>query len=147
MSAVRAGVAVAVALMLLACSDGTSDPKAGFVRSATAVCDESADAIEVASAQLTPQSTEDQVSLFLKETLVPLYRKRIASLRALTPPSGDGATIGALLDDQSKVVDAIEADPKTFTALTTDPFGAVDARWDAYGLTPCGSRAALPSSP
>jgi hypothetical protein len=146
-SAVRAGVAIALTLVVLGCSDSKADPKAGFVKSAAAVCDESADAIEVASAQLTPQSNEEQVSTFLEQTLVPLYRKRIDALRALVPPAGDTTTISALLDDQSKVVDAIEADPKTFTALTTDPFAALDARWDAYGLTPCGSRAALPSSP
>ena len=147
MTPARTGVALALTLLVLSCSGGKADPKAGFVKSAVAVCDESAGAIEVASAQLTPQSNEDQVALFLKQTLVPLYRKRISALRALVPPAGDQMTIAALLDDQTKVVDAIEADPQTFTKLSTDPFAVVDARWDAYGLTPCGSRAALPSSP
>jgi hypothetical protein len=145
-SAVRAGIAVALTLVLLACSDSKSDPKAGFVKAATEVCDRSADDIDVASAQLTPQSTEEQVSLFLKEKLVPLYRQRIDALRKLAAPEGDRPTILAILQDQSMVVDAIERDPSTFTKLSADPFAAVDARWDAYGLTPCGSRAALPSS-
>ena len=140
-------VAVAVALLVLGCSGkGSSDPKAAFVREATKVCDTSADDIETASAQLTPQSTAEQVSAFLKQTLVPLYRKRLDALRALTPPGNDRATISALIDDQAKVVGAIEADPATYTALSADPFSAVDARWDAYGVTSCGSRSALPSS-
>ena len=147
MSAIRAAIAVAVALTLLGCSDSKPDPKAGFVKAATDVCDRSADEIEVASAQLTPQSTEEQVSLFLKDKLVPIYRKRLDALRKLAPPAEDQTTISAILDDQSTVVDAIEGDPSTFTKLSNDPFAAVDARWDAYGLTPCGSRAALPSSP
>jgi hypothetical protein len=146
-SAVRAGLAAAIVLTLLGCSDSTADPKAGFIKSATEVCDRSADDIEVASAQLTPQSTEEQVALFLTERLVPLYRQRLDALRKLAPPAGDETTISAILDDQGVVVDAIERDPSTFTKLTDDPFAAVDARWDAYGLTPCGSRAALPSSP
>jgi hypothetical protein len=149
-SAARAGLTVGLTVALtlsLGCSGSKADPKAGFIKAAAAVCDGSADDIEAASAQLTPQSTEEQVSLFLKDRLVPLYRQRIDALRKLAPPAGDQATISAILDDQSKVVDSIERDPSTFTALTTDPFSAVDARWDAYGLTPCGSRAALPSSP
>jgi hypothetical protein len=145
-SAVRAGIAVALALTLVACTDKKSDPKAAFVKAASETCDRSADDIEVASAQLTPQSTEEQVSLFLKERLVPLYRQRIDALQKLAPPAGDQATISAILHDQTAVVDAIERDPSTFTKLSADPFAAVDARWDAYGLTPCGSRAALPSS-
>ena len=71
---------------------------------------------------------------------------RLDALRALTPPPGDAATIKTLLDDQAKVMDAIEADPNTFTKLAADPFAEVDTRWDAYGLTQCGSRSALPSS-
>jgi hypothetical protein len=145
-TAARAGLAAALVVALLACSDSKPDSRAAFIASATKVCDGSADDIEVASSQLTAQSSAEQVSLFLKDTLVPIYRKRIDALRALTAPPGDEATIGSLLDDQAKVVDAIEADPKTYTALASDPFAAVDARWDAYGLTPCGSRAALPSS-
>jgi len=141
-----AALAATMTLALLGCSGGGNDPKASFVKAAAKVCDDSADAIEVASAQLTPQSTAEQVSQFLVQTLVPLYRKRLDALRALTVPANDQATINALLEDQRKVVDAIQADPATYTALTQDPFAAVDARWDAYGLTSCGSRSALPSS-
>jgi hypothetical protein len=146
-SAARAAaLAASITLLLLGCSGGGGDPKADYVKAASKVCDDSADEIEVASAQLTPQSTADQVSQFLAQTLVPLYRKRLQALRALTVPANDQATITAVLDDQTKVVDAIQADPATFTALSADPFAAVDARWDAYGVTSCGSRSALPSS-
>jgi hypothetical protein len=141
-----AALAVIVTTLLLACSGGGSDPKAEYVKAASKVCDDSADEIEVASAQLTPQSTADQVSQFLAQTLVPLYRKRLDALRALKAPANDQATISAMLDEQSKVVDAIQADPATYTAVSQDPFTAVDQRWDAYGVTSCGSRSALPSS-
>ncbi|MEY2435794.1 MAG: hypothetical protein QOH64_3434 [Acidimicrobiaceae bacterium] len=145
MNAARLGAA-AVVVVLLGCSSGKADPRTAFIKSAAKVCDDNATAIEVASAQITAQSNEEQVALFLKQTLVPLYRTRLDALRALTPPPGDAATIKTLLDDQAKVVDAIEADPNTFTKLATDPFAQVDTRWDAYGLTQCGSRSALPSS-
>jgi hypothetical protein len=151
MSAARPVHAAVLAALLIAllvgCSGGGSDPKAEFVKAATKVCDDSADEIEVASsAQLTPQSTADQVTQFLAQKLVPLYRKRLDALRALEAPGNDKATITAVLDDQSKVVDAIQADPATYSAVSQDPFTAVDARWDAYGVTACGSRSALPSS-
>jgi hypothetical protein len=142
-----AALAVVITGLLLGCSGGGKDPKADFVKAATKVCDASADEIETASAQLTPQSTATQVSEFLAQTLVPLYRKRLDALRALTAPANDQATIKSLLDDQAKVVDAIQADSATYTTVSQDPFTAVDTRWDAYGVTACGSRSALPSSP
>jgi hypothetical protein len=138
-------LAVIITASLLGCSGG-SDPKADFVKAASKVCDDSADEIETASAQLTPQSTADQVSQFLANTLVPIYRKRLDALLALHLPPKDQATITAMLDDQSKVVDAIQANPATFTVAPDDPFTAIDQRWDAYGVTSCGSRPALPSS-
>jgi hypothetical protein len=84
--------------------------------------------------------TDQQKSFFLKNTLVPAYRSRLDKLRAISPPSADRDTITAILDDQAKIVDAIDANPDQFATQATDPFAPIDSRWDAYGLKQCGSR-------
>jgi hypothetical protein len=126
-------VALTVALALLACSDDGD-----FEERAAAVCDESADDISVASAQLTSQSTAEQVAAFLHDTYVPELRERLAALRDLDPP----AEVAAALDDYEDVVDSIGADPAAFAGQTADPFADVDARLDELGLEACGSRPA-----
>jgi hypothetical protein len=138
----RRAAAVAVTLLVLAgaaCSGGSTKDR--FIDDATAVCDDSAAAIEVASgATLTPSSTEQQVAAFLKDRYVPLLRTRLDKLRELTPPAADRTTLDAIYADFEAVIDAIHADPVTYTNRADDPFADVEARFDAYGLPACGSR-------
>jgi hypothetical protein len=130
-----------VALLVLVSACSHKSAKESYISAAAKVCDASAHNIEVASVQLTGSApTNQQTSYFLKNTLVPLYRTRLDQLRALSPPSADHGTINGILDDQARIVDAIEANPDQFATQENDPFAPIDTRWDAYGLKQCGSR-------
>jgi hypothetical protein len=130
-----AGAAVGAALLVAACSGGKS-AKDKWVDASRAACDERAHSVEVASAQLTAQSTPEQFTQFFRQFFEPAYRKQLDAQRAAGPPDD---TARALVDDTAKVLDAMAAAPASF-AVAVDPFVDVDARWDAYGLAACGSR-------
>lgn len=127
-------VLVAGAALVLA-GRGTS-AKDRWKQAAGAACDTRAHAVEVASAQLTAQSTPEQFAQFFTRFFEPAYRSQLDAQRRAGPPDDDAR---ALVADTAAVLDAMAADPGSF-AVAADPFGDVDARWDAYGLRACGSR-------
>ena len=131
--------ATLVVLVVAAACIGCGGAKSAAERwrdRATKACDERADTIYVASAQLTAQSTPEQFAAWFRQFFEPAYRRQLEALRAASPPDD---TAKALVDDTAKVVDTMAADPGSF-AIAQDPFSDVDARWDAYGLTACGTR-------
>lgn len=127
--------------VLLAGSGGCSKSKGDAVQrwkdAAVKACDARYEAIRVASAQLTPQSNAEQFSAFYKQFFEPAYRKQLDAMRSAGPPD---STASALVKDTTAVLDAMSADPASY-AVAADPFADVDARWDAYGLKACGTRA------
>lgn len=137
-------IAAFALLALAACSSSggnssssdRSSAGAEWKTAAAAACDTRAAAIKTASAQLTPQSGAEQFAAWFKQFFEPAYRSQLDAQRIAGPPDG---TARALVDDTGKVLDAMAADPGSF-AVAPDPFADVDARWDAYGITACGSR-------
>ncbi len=139
MAVVAAVVVVAGGLgVAFARRDGSSS----WTASATAACDARARTVEVASAQLTLQSTPEQYQVFYETFFVPAYRTQLDAMRAADPPDESARR---LIDDTAAVVDRIAADPRSF-ATAADPFVDVDARWDAAGLPACGTRPAAEAS-
>jgi hypothetical protein len=140
---VRASILlVALAVVTAGACGGGATAKDRFIDEATAVCDDSAAEIEVASnATLTPSSTEEQVAAFLKNRYVPLLRKRLEKLRDLKPPIAERSTLDGIYTDFQAVIDAIEADPVKYTNQADDPFADIEVRFDEFGLIACGSRA------
>jgi hypothetical protein len=129
------GAVLGTALVVAACSGGSS-AKDRWINTSRTACDDRAHTVEVASAQLTAQSTAEQFTVFFQQFFEPAYRKQLDAQRAAGPPDD---TARALVDDTTKVLDAMAAAPGSF-AVAADPFADVDARWDAYGLAACGSR-------
>jgi hypothetical protein len=125
-------------LALLGCGGDGRSSADRWRDAATKACDERANAVSVASAQLTAETTPEQFALWFVQFFEPAYRAQLASMRAAGPPDD---TASALVDETTKVVDAMAANPATF-AVAVDPFATVDAGWDSYGLAACGSRAA-----
>lgn len=122
---------------LLSCGDGRSAADR-WRDAATKSCDQRADAVRIAGAQLTAQSTPEQFAQWFGEFFEPAYRTQLDAMRAAGPPDDTART---LVEDTTKVVDTMAANPASF-AIAVDPFATVDAGWDSYGLTACGSRAA-----
>jgi len=133
---IAAAVVVSIAA-LSACGGGASATDKWKAAARTA-CDERFQSINVASSQLTAQSTADQFAAWFTKFFEPAYQKQLGAMRAAGPPDD---TAKRLVDDTSAVVDVMAADPGSF-AVAMDPFAAVDPRWDAYGLAPCGTRGA-----
>jgi hypothetical protein len=117
-----------------------SPEKKAFVDAAEAICDDSSARIAAAStaAGLTTSSAPDQITAFIRDRYVPIYRERLDALGALTLPPEDGERMKHLLADSRDSLDKLAADPTAF--LEEDPFDGVDVGFDTYGLTACGSR-------
>ena len=131
----RFALAVALVVTLGACGGGQSSAER-WKDTARKACDERAETVRVASAQLTADSTATQFEAWFRQFFEPAYRKQLDAMRIATPPDDDAR---ALVDDTAKVVDAMAANPGNY-AIAQDPFIAVDIRWDNYGLTACGTR-------
>ena len=88
--------------------------------------------------------SDAQIESFGAETVVPAFRGQLADLRALTPPSGDEATVGAIYDAAEGGIDALQAEPSLF--IDSDAFRAelAEARrlGRAYGFFDCGTYSA-----
>jgi hypothetical protein len=125
-------------LALAGCGSGDRSSADRWRDAATKACDERASAVRVASAQLTVETTSEQFAVWFVQFFEPAYRAQLGAMRAAGPPDD---TANALVDETTKVVDAMAADPATF-AVAVDPFATVDAGWDSYGLAACGSRGA-----
>jgi len=120
----------------LAGRDGGPSAALRWKDTAIKACDERWNAVNVASAGLTAQSTADQFAEWFRRFFEPAYRHQLDSMRAAGPPDD---TARALVADTVSVLDAMAASPESF-AVAQDPFSDVDARWDAYGLSACGTR-------
>jgi hypothetical protein len=88
--------------------------------------------------------SDAEIERFGTETVVPAFRGQLADLRALTPPSGDEATVGAIYDAAERGVDALRADPSLFTDSDAVRAELAEARrlGRAYGFFDCGTYSA-----
>lgn len=139
-------LAVAVAVAQVGCGDGDggrddveTPSRSEFAKQANAICvpanEELTEAvIEVFGADGEPTASEG--IRFTHEIWVPNLRDQIADLRALTPPAGDEALVGELLDGLEAATDKVSKNP---AATATGPFDAVTERWRDYGISACGS--------
>lgn len=137
----RANLAVLITAVGLASSAGCGGSGRDAVQRwkdvAVKACDARSESIRVASAQLTAQSNAEQFTAFFQQFFEPAYRTQLDAMRRAGPPD---STASALVADTTAVLDAMKANPASY-AVAFDPFADVDARWDAYGLKACGTRA------
>lgn len=132
-------IALTIVIGLLAsCSDDkkvSSISKAEFLAQGNALCATFDQKMDDASANVTSQ---EAAVLFVGETLVSEMRALLRSIEKLGYPEGDGEHIQGLIDDTDDVVDQIAANPSAYAPSPTDPFAAINAQLNEYGLTSCG---------
>jgi hypothetical protein len=77
---------------------------------------------------------------FVLHTAVPELREELDEVRAITPPAGDEAEVGAIYDSAARAVDGPEADPATLSDDDAVRRLFADARraGHSYGLRECG---------
>jgi ABC-type glycerol-3-phosphate transport system substrate-binding protein len=144
--------AVALALSLTAAGCGGSDSdssdggdapasisKADFTEQANTICSDASDELRTAGAELTDQSTQEEVVAFVTDTAVPNFQAQHDDIEALGAPDGEEDDVQTLLDALQDAIDAIKADPDAFVTGGATPFDDANAAADDLGLTDCGS--------
>lgn len=110
-----------------------------YLAQANAICSAANQEIGTQLAAL-PQQTVESLTAFVGAVFVPVWRQALAALRALTPPAGDEALLEELWADVERQLDEIEAAPQAFVQREASPMAELGDRFDAYGLTSCGTR-------
>lgn len=110
-----------------------------YLAQANAICRAADQEIGTQLAAL-PQQTVESLTAFVGAVFVPVWRQALAALRALTPPAGDEALLEELWADVERQLDEIEAAPRVFVEREASPMAELGDRFDAYGLTSCGTR-------
>ena len=88
--------------------------------------------------------SDAEIEKFGRVTVVPAFRAQLSDLRALTPPTGDGAAVAEIYDAAERGVDALAADPSLFTDSDAVRAELAEARrlGRAYGFFDCGTYSA-----
>lgn len=128
-----------VALMASCGSDDSAISKAEFVSKANALCTSFSETISKPDVALEPGSTEEQVTTFITDVLVPEFTNTINAIRGLGFPSGDEIVLEEMLAEAEEVLGEIAADPAGTLKMSESPFTSVNIKFKDYGLTVCAS--------
>jgi hypothetical protein len=118
--------------------------RAAFIAQADAVCEKYATARNAALFAIQREHADQagQAAAFVKN-VVPIQRKEVEELRALTPPAADAAQINKLWDavdaGTSQAEQVMRTDPAKALASTFDPYGPSNRQAEAYGFQVCGT--------
>jgi hypothetical protein len=143
-------LALAVSLLAAGCggSDGSDgkdsapEPEAAaitsadFTSQANQVCADGSAEIAAAQAEIGDAPTEEQVTTFASEVLVPNIQEQHDAIAELGAPEGDEDAVDALLTSLQDGVDALTADPTVISA-DPGPFSDANAAATELGLTDC----------
>jgi ABC-type glycerol-3-phosphate transport system substrate-binding protein len=144
-------LALAVSLVATGCggssddsSDGGGAPaasisKADFTEQANTICSDASDDLQTAGADITDQSTQDELVAFVTDAAIPSFQAQHDAIAALGAPEGQEDDVQALLTALQDGIDAVTADPTAFLADGSSPFEDANAAANGLGLTDCGS--------
>ena len=121
--------------------DGADEPaavsKTDFVTQANKICAEGNEVISSAATEIAGEPTDEQITEFADEVLVPNIQGQHDDIEALGAPEGDEDEVQAILDALQEGIDTVEADPSTITS--SDPFGDASQLAGDYGLEECAA--------
>jgi hypothetical protein len=138
--------AAALAATLAACGGGSAHPsKASFIKRADAICLKGS----AAQSALSQPSSSNQLLGYVKR-IYAIERGVVSDVRALTPPSGDQATVGSMLDNVDKALafeSNVEAAAATANQSQINDAQALGAKYlnqantaaARYGFKECGN--------
>ncbi len=111
-----------------------------FIAKADAICKQGNQDVN-AEAKKTfsqgQQPSQQQVTQFVNDALIPSIQSQVDGIRALTPPAGDEDTINAMLDDVESALDQAKQDPASVVS-GGGTFAKANQEAQAYGLRECG---------
>lgn len=93
--------------------------------------------------------SEAAVTRYAHREAIPILRREYGRLRELRPPSGDEATIDAILDLAERGISQLRSDPTVLNRESGVPPALEQARARAfrYGLGACGQPIERPTTP
>jgi hypothetical protein len=123
-------------------ASGAPLTKEQFIQQADAICQEGNQATRQAANDLFSngqQPTDEQVSQYVNDTLVPTIQSEVDQIGALTPPAGDEDDVQAILAAVSDALDQVKQSPSSLLASGDEgPFAEADRLAVDYGLKVCG---------
>ncbi|MDX6549216.1 MAG: hypothetical protein QOG33_2766 [Gaiellales bacterium] len=138
--------AAALAATLAACGGGSAHPsKVAFIKQADAVCLKGS----AAQSALSQPSSNAQLPGYVKR-IYAIERGVVSNVRALTPPTGDQATVSSMLDNVDKALafeSNVEAAAATGNQSQINDAQAMGAKYlnqantaaTRYGFKECGN--------
>lgn len=131
-------VTLAFVVLMASCgSDNASISKPEFVSKANALCTSFSETISKPEVALGPSSTEEQITTFITDVLVPEFRDTINAIRGLGFPEGDEVALEEMLTETEEVLAELAADPGATLTMSMSPFTSVNIKLKDYGLTVC----------
>jgi len=133
-------VALTFVVLMASCgNDNSSISKEEFVAQANALCTSFSETISNPEVVLGPNSTEEQITTFITDVLVPEFSNTINAIRGLGFPEGDEVVVEEMLAETEKVLAELAADPGATLTMSMSPFTSVNIKLKDYGLTVCAS--------
>lgn len=133
--------ALALALSSLAgCGGSDEEPLTHdeFVTQADKICADGSADLETAAADLGDAPTEEDISSFVDDTLVPNLQDQHDAIEDLAAPDDDQDAVDDMLSALQDAIDGLDDDPSMITG-ETNPFEDANAAADEVGLSECGS--------
>lgn len=129
---------------LVACGDDGGEPlsQSEFEEQGNAICEEGNDEIDAeaddffADVPSGEDPSEEDLSGFANDVLVPNVQGQIDDLRDLDAPEDIQDDLDATLDEGEEILDEISDDPSILFS-DEDPFEDVNAQLTDLGLTSC----------
>lgn len=141
-----AGVGLIAIALIAGCGSSSDDglSKSEFVTKANAICKKgNADVEAAANEQFgksgDKQPSQEELTAFATETVIPNVQSQVDQIKALDEPSADADQVNAITDSAQADIDKMKADPSLVTDENSDPFAATDKLAKAYGLNVCAS--------
>jgi len=134
----------ALVVLTAACSSsgggGSALSKEEFLKQGNAICDAGNqkldDAANKAFSDSSAQPSDDEITKFVNETVIPGVKKQIDDLDKLVPPKELQKDVDTLLSHARDAIKSAESDPSQF--VNGDPFADVNKEAVNLGLTSCG---------
>jgi hypothetical protein len=143
-----ATLAVVLSLGLAACGSSDDSGDSGdatlsnseLITQADQVCSDYNDKLTKIQedSDLSSDSSKADITAFISDEIVPLYKDQIADLRELNPNEDDSEAFNDIVDTLDSELKTVEDDPEA-SIDESDPFAGATAKAKEFGLKVCGS--------
>jgi hypothetical protein len=136
--ALLSALALAAGLVTAGCSSEDRLSHDEFVEQADKICADGNGDLSTAAVELGADPSDEDVSSFVTDTLVPNIQDQHDALEDLAPPEDDQDAFDDMLSSLQDSLDGLEDDPMTL--IGDDVFADANAAAQDLGLEECGSQ-------